>query len=142
MDIPFQFPDCCFPLMFYREGAYFLITDQLSGKSQQILSDLHSQQESLFLYLKTVIEIQTTGSLNLSCLKKADVSDIPNSRRAHKKLMDVEAYLVAISNSLNHLRNNEVHVTNEMTELYFEVKISGTHRCSLWSLAFILVFRR
>ncbi|XP_075484312.1 uncharacterized protein LOC142524290 [Primulina tabacum] len=104
-----------------REGAHFLITDQLSGKSQQILSDLHSQQESLFLYLKTVIEIQTTGSLDLSCLKKADVSDIPNARRAHKKSIDVEAYLVAMSNSLNHLRNNEVHVTDEMTELYFEL---------------------
>ncbi|XP_073130734.1 uncharacterized protein [Henckelia pumila] len=104
-----------------REGAYFLITDQLSGKSQQILSDLHSQRESLFLYLKTVVEIQTTGTLNLSCLKNADVSDIPNARKAHKQPMDVEAYLVAISNSLNHLRNNELHVTNEMTELYFEL---------------------
>ncbi|KAK3004785.1 hypothetical protein RJ639_020124, partial [Escallonia herrerae] len=39
-----------------REATFFLVLDHFNGDSQHILSELHSHPESLFLYLKTVVE--------------------------------------------------------------------------------------
>ncbi|KAK6121136.1 hypothetical protein DH2020_045124 [Rehmannia glutinosa] len=104
-----------------REGTYFLIVDHFSGKTQYILSELQSHPESLFLYLKTVIEVQTTGTLNISRLENLDVLDSPGARSAQQQSNGVQAYLEAISCSLKLLSSNRVNVTDEMMELYFEL---------------------
>ncbi|KAK6114972.1 hypothetical protein DH2020_007241 [Rehmannia glutinosa] len=103
-----------------REGTYFLIVDHFSGKTQYILSELQSHPESLFLYLKTVIEVQTTGTLNISRLENLDVLDSPGAS-AQQQSNGVQAYLEAISCSLKLLSSNRVNVTDEMMELYFEL---------------------
>ncbi|CAA0827177.1 transducin family protein / WD-40 repeat family protein [Striga hermonthica] len=104
-----------------REATYFLITDHFPGKSQYILSELRSHPESLFLYLKTVIEVHSTGTLKISHLEEVNVLDFPGGRRAHQQSNRVQAYLEAISCSLKLLHNNRVNVTDELMEQYFEL---------------------
>ncbi|KAK4425213.1 Vacuolar protein sorting-associated protein 8 [Sesamum alatum] len=104
-----------------REATYILIIDHFSGRTQYIFSELRSHPESLFLYLKTVNEVHTTGNLNLSCLGKVDVLDFPSAKRAHQQSTGVQAYLETISRSIKLLHNNQVNMTDEMTELYFEL---------------------
>ncbi|KAL0413068.1 UNVERIFIED_CONTAM: Vacuolar protein sorting-associated protein 8 [Sesamum radiatum] len=104
-----------------REATYILIIDHFSGRAQYIFSELRSHPESLFLYLKTVNEVHTTGNLNLSCLEKVEVVDFPNARRAEQQSTGVQAYLKTVSSSLKLLHNNQVNMTDEMTELYFEL---------------------
>lgn len=110
--------------MFCREGTYILIVDHFLGKIQHILSVLRSYPESLFLYLKTVVEVHTAGTLNISCLKEVDFSDFPNARRAQLQSNGLQAYMEAISNSQKLLPDNQVYLTDELMELYFEVKLS------------------
>ncbi|XP_022861232.1 vacuolar protein sorting-associated protein 8 homolog isoform X2 [Olea europaea var. sylvestris] len=104
-----------------REGTYFLIVDHLSGQSQYILSALRSHPESLFLYLKTVIEVNTTGNLNLSSLKNDNNLYFPSARRPKQQSSSVEAYLQTISGFPKLLHNSSVQITDEMTELYLEL---------------------
>ncbi|KAG6395277.1 hypothetical protein SASPL_145919 [Salvia splendens] len=104
-----------------REATYFLITDHFSGRTAYILSDLRSHPESLFLYLKTVIEVQTTGAIDISCLQDVDTFDYPSPTNSKLQSNGVQAYLEAISTSLKLLHNNLVNVTDEMMELYFEL---------------------
>ncbi|KAK4406644.1 Vacuolar protein sorting-associated protein 8 [Sesamum angolense] len=104
-----------------REATYILIIDHFSGRTQYIFSELRSHPESLFLYLKTCNEVHTTGNLNLSCLGKVEVLDFPSARRAQQQSTGVQAYLETISSSLKLLHNNQVNMTDEMTELYFEL---------------------
>ncbi|KAL0454931.1 UNVERIFIED_CONTAM: Vacuolar protein sorting-associated protein 8, partial [Sesamum latifolium] len=104
-----------------REATYILIIDHFSGRAQYIFSELRSHPESLFLYLKTVNEVHTTGNLNLSCLGKVEVVDFPSARRAEQQSTGVQAYLKTVSSSLKLLHNNQVNMTDEMTELYFEL---------------------
>ncbi|KAI3444349.1 hypothetical protein Pfo_001014 [Paulownia fortunei] len=114
-----------------REGTYFLIIDHFSGQTQYILSELRSHPESLFLYLKTVIEVHTNGTLNISCLEKVDVLDLPSARRAQQQSIGVQTYLEAISSSPKLLHNNRVNMTDEMTELYFELLCRYDHESVL-----------
>ncbi|KAL3622320.1 hypothetical protein CASFOL_033731 [Castilleja foliolosa] len=104
-----------------REGSYFLIIDRFSGKAQYILSELQSHPESHFLYLKTVIEAHSTGTLDTSRLEKVEALDFPGARRAHQQSNGIQAYLEAISSSLKLMHNNQINVTDEMMELYFEL---------------------
>ncbi|PIN18586.1 hypothetical protein CDL12_08740 [Handroanthus impetiginosus] len=104
-----------------REGTYFLINGHFPGKTHHILSYLKSHPESHFLYLKTVIEVHTTGTLNLSCLESVNVLDFPSAERAQQQSTIVQAYLEAISSFANLLHNNRVNVTDEMMESYFEL---------------------
>ncbi|KAL1535637.1 vacuolar protein sorting-associated protein 8 [Salvia divinorum] len=104
-----------------REAIYFLITDHFSGRTPYILSDLRSHPESLFLYLKTVIEVQTTGTLDISCLQDVDTFNYPSPTNSKLQSNGVQAYLEAISTSLKLLHNNRVNVTDEMMETYFEL---------------------
>ncbi|KAL6495612.1 hypothetical protein OROGR_030175 [Orobanche gracilis] len=104
-----------------REGTYFLIIDHFSGKAQNILSELRSHPESLYLYLKTVIEVHSTGTLNISYLKEFSVLEFSGSRRAQQQSNGVQAYLEAISCFLKLIHNNRVNLTDEMMELYFEL---------------------
>lgn len=99
------------------------MVDHFSQESQRILSELHAHPESLFLYLKTIIEVHSTGNLNFSCLKEGKAVDFPSGRRARAQSDRVESYLERISDFPKLLRNNPVHVTDEMIELYLEVNI-------------------
>lgn len=92
------------------------------------MSELRSHPESLFLYLKTTIEVQTTGTLDISCLQNVDTVDCPSARNARLQSNGVQAYLEAISTSLKVLHNNRVNVTDELMELYFEVKLSESYK--------------
>lgn len=106
-------------LVFCREGTFFLIVNHLGEEKDYILSQLRSNPESLFLYLKTLIEVHSTGTLNFSSLRKDNASDF----RGSKKLMSSEVYLESLSDLPKLLQNYPIHITDEMTELYIEVSI-------------------
>lgn len=113
-------------LTFCREGTFFLVVDHFSGDNERTLSELDSHPESLFLYLKTVIEVHSTGTLNFSCFTKGDNVDIPNGRRDRGQHSRIEAFLERISDFPNLMRNNPVHVTDKIIEQYLEVNFSTT----------------
>ncbi|RVW37739.1 Vacuolar protein sorting-associated protein 8-like [Vitis vinifera] len=104
-----------------REGTFFLIIDHFNKESPHILSELRSHPKSLFLYLKTVIEVHLSGTLNFSCLQNDDTMDASCGRRVKNQLYGLEAYLERILDFPKLLLNNPVHVTDEMIELYLEV---------------------
>ncbi|XP_051145472.1 uncharacterized protein LOC127261257 [Andrographis paniculata] len=104
-----------------REGTYLLITDRFSGRTQSILSELHAYPESLFLYLKTVIEVQTSATLNLSCLEKVDAFEFPSAAKFQQHYAGVQEYLEVIKSFPQYLQNNRVTMTDEMNEVYFKL---------------------
>ncbi|EXC13672.1 Vacuolar protein sorting-associated protein 8-like protein [Morus notabilis] len=95
-----------------REGTFVLVVDHFSDELPHILSKLHTHPKSLFLYLKTSVEVHLSGNLNFDYLKKDDMKD---------KSEGLEAYLERISDFPKFLRNNPVHVTDDMIELYLEL---------------------
>ncbi|KAJ6878484.1 hypothetical protein NC652_032103 [Populus alba x Populus x berolinensis] len=74
-----------------------------------------------FLYLKTVIEVHLSGTLDFSNLKKADDIDVADGRRVKDQSKGLTAYLERISDFPKFMRNNPVHVNDDMIELYFEL---------------------
>ncbi|XP_015572370.2 vacuolar protein sorting-associated protein 8 homolog [Ricinus communis] len=104
-----------------REGTFLLIRDHFQNDSPRILSRLQSHPKSLFLYLKTVIEVHLSGTLNFSRLKKDDSVDAFSGRRVEDQLKGLEAYLERISDFPKFIRNNPVNVTDDMIELYMEL---------------------
>ncbi|XP_015888913.3 uncharacterized protein LOC107423794 [Ziziphus jujuba] len=98
-----------------REGAFFLVVDHLSNESSHILSELRSHPRSLFLYLKTAIEVHLSGTLNFYNLEKVNIESVKNKSKG------LEAYLERISDFPRFLRNNPVQVTDDMIELYLEL---------------------
>ncbi|OVA04700.1 Clathrin [Macleaya cordata] len=102
-----------------REGTFFLVVDHFSKESQYILSELRPHSKSLFLYLKTIIEVHLSGKLNFSSLEKGYVLDVPNGRRS--KDQAVEAYLKRISDFPKLLQHSSVNVTDDVVELYLEL---------------------
>ncbi|KAJ9681025.1 hypothetical protein PVL29_020099 [Vitis rotundifolia] len=110
-----------------REGTFFLIIDHFNKESPHILSELRSHPKSLFLYLKTVIEVHLSGTLNFSCLQNDDTMDASCGRRVKNQLYGLEAYLERILDFPKLLLNNPVHVTDEMIELYLELLCQYEH---------------
>lgn len=108
-------------LVLSREGTFFLVIDHFSAESPHILSELRSHPQSLFLYLKTVIEVHLSGTLDFSNLKKADDIDVADGRRVKDQSKGLTAYLERISDFPKFMRNNPVHVNDDMIELYFEL---------------------
>ena len=108
-------------MIFSREGMFLLVTDHFHNDIPRILSELHSHPKSLFLYLKAIIEVHLSGTLNFSCLKKDDNVDAFGRRRVEDQLKGLEAYLERISDFPKFIRNNPVNVTDDMIELYMEV---------------------
>ncbi|KAF2315162.1 hypothetical protein GH714_038297 [Hevea brasiliensis] len=104
-----------------REGTFLLVIDHFNSNNSHIFSQLHSHLKSLFLYLKTVIEVHLSGTLNFSHLKKDDVLDAFSGRRVKDQLKGLEAYLERISEFPKFIRNNPVHVADDMIELYMEL---------------------
>ncbi|KAM1019622.1 hypothetical protein ACFX13_041699 [Malus domestica] len=106
------------PELFYlnREGTFFLVIDHFTiEEGSHILSKLRSHPKSLFLYLKTVIEVHLSGTLDFSSLRKDDLVRVKDQSKA------VEAYLERISDFPKLLRSNPVNVTDDMIELYLEL---------------------
>ncbi|KAF4366492.1 hypothetical protein F8388_003730 [Cannabis sativa] len=98
-----------------REGTIFLVIDHLNDEGSHILSELRAHSKSLFLYLKTVIEIQLSGTLNFDYLRNDDITSMKD------KSEELTAYLERISDFPKILRSNPVHVTDDMIELYLEL---------------------
>ncbi|XP_031251024.1 vacuolar protein sorting-associated protein 8 homolog [Pistacia vera] len=104
-----------------REGTFFLVIDQFSNEASHILSELRSHPKSLFLYLKTVVEVHLYGTLNLSYLRKDDGIIVANGKRVKCHSKGLEAYMERISDFPKLLCSNPVHVTDDMIELYLEL---------------------
>ncbi|OMO64188.1 hypothetical protein CCACVL1_21961 [Corchorus capsularis] len=103
-----------------REGTLFLVIDHFNDESSHILSRLNSHPQSLFLYLKTVIEVHLSGSLNFSYLRE-EIVEVYRGRRRKDHSNEFEAYLERISNFPKFLRTNPLSVTDDMIELYLEL---------------------
>ena len=97
-----------------------MVISQFNNEVSHILTELQAHPKSLFLYLKTVIEVHLSGSLSFDYLTKDCIT------RMTDKSEEVEAYLERISDLPKFLRNNTVHVTDDMIELYLEVSTSRT----------------
>ncbi|KAF5732004.1 vacuolar protein sorting-associated protein 8 isoform X1 [Tripterygium wilfordii] len=104
-----------------REGAFFLVLDHFHNEGSQILFELRSHPKSLFLYLKTVIEVHLSGLLNFSDLRKVDNMEVSNGTRVKDMSKGFEAYLKKISDFPRLLCNNPIHVTDDVIELYLEL---------------------
>ncbi|KAG6667166.1 vacuolar protein sorting-associated protein 8 homolog isoform X1 [Carya illinoinensis] len=104
-----------------REATFFLVIDHFNNESSHILSELRSHPRSLFLYLKTVIEVHLSGTLDFSNLRGDDIVDSSDARRMKDQSKGLEDYLDKVSNFPKFLRNNPVEVTDEMIELYLEL---------------------
>ncbi|KAK3007531.1 hypothetical protein RJ639_013239, partial [Escallonia herrerae] len=102
-----------------RPPSSLLLT--ISMEIVNTLSELHSHPESLFLYLKTVVEVHSSGTLSFSSLRKIDTLDVLGGRSARDKFDRIEAYLKRISEFPKFLRNHSVDITDEMIELYLEL---------------------
>lgn len=100
-------------LNFGREGSVFLVVEHFYQEFQQILVALRSYPKSLFLYLKTVINVHSTGTMSFNSLRKGEPLCFSGTR--------VHDFLERISDLPKFLCENPLHVTDEMTELYLEV---------------------
>ncbi|XP_068669658.1 uncharacterized protein [Aristolochia californica] len=104
-----------------REGTLFLVLDHFSKESHQILSALQAYPKSLFLYLKTIIEVHLCGTLNFSSLERHNDLDVPFRRMMDGQSGEVKEYLERLTSFSKLLNHNLVHVTDEMAELYLEL---------------------
>ncbi|XP_022144189.1 vacuolar protein sorting-associated protein 8 homolog [Momordica charantia] len=98
-----------------REGTFFLVIDHFNNDASDILSQLRTHPRSLFLYLKTLIEVHLSGSLNFSCLRKDDIFGLNYSTKG------LDDYLRKLSDFPKYLSNNPVDVTDDIIELYVEL---------------------
>lgn len=94
-----------------------MVIDHFNNDVSDILSQLHNHPRSLFLYLKTLIEVHLSGSLDISCLKKDDNLEVNYSTKG------LDEYLQKLSDFPKYLSNNPVDVTDDIIELYVEVCI-------------------
>ena len=99
-----------------------MVIDHFSSESQNILAKLHSHPQSLFLFLKTAIDVYLSGTLKFPVLDIIHDSNAPSGRM--RDIPDgLEAYLERLSNFPKILQHNMIQVTDEITELYLEVSI-------------------
>ncbi|XP_020574102.1 vacuolar protein sorting-associated protein 8 homolog isoform X2 [Phalaenopsis equestris] len=103
-----------------RECTFFLAIDQLDIEMQNILSQLHSHPQSLFLFLKTLFDFHISGTLNFPVPETALVANYPNVRM-RDSLIDIADYLEKLSNFPKLLHHDTIQVTDEMAELYLEL---------------------
>lgn len=99
-----------------RECAFVLAIDHFCDKIQQILAELRSDRHSLFLFLKTAIEVHLSGKLDFSKLEVRNKQTV----ELHYSSTDVEDYQQRLSN-LSKLCHNPVYIDDELVELYLEV---------------------
>ncbi|KAK7824611.1 vacuolar protein sorting-associated protein 8 like protein, partial [Quercus suber] len=89
-----------------REGTFLLFIGHFNKEGLHILSKLRSHPRSLFLYLKTVIEVHLSGTLNFSSLRQDDFVDPSNGIRLKDHSKGLEAYLEKISDFPKLMRND------------------------------------
>lgn len=94
-----------------------MVIDHFNNDVSDVLSQLHNHPRSLFLYLKTLIEVHLSGTLNFSSLKKDDSFGLNYSTKG------LDDYLEKLSDFPKYLSNNPVDVTDDIIELYVEVRI-------------------
>ncbi|KAG9149694.1 hypothetical protein Leryth_012420 [Lithospermum erythrorhizon] len=104
-----------------REGTFFMVLYHFPAKTEQILSELHSHPESLLLYLKTVFEVHTNGSLDFAHLKKCERHELHCGKGARLQSDRIEAFLNGLLDFPNLVRSNTIQITDEITELYLEL---------------------
>ncbi|KAK7275442.1 hypothetical protein RIF29_16559 [Crotalaria pallida] len=103
-----------------REGAFHMVISHYGDESSCIINELHSHRRSLFLYLKTLIELHLFGSLDLSNLRKDDIMNPPNGKQV-KDPQGLGDYLENISNFPKYIRENPIQVPDDLIELYLEL---------------------
>ncbi|KAI3830233.1 hypothetical protein L1987_04369 [Smallanthus sonchifolius] len=103
-----------------REGTVVLVLEHFFQDFQQILAELRSHPKSLFLYLKTIIEVHSMGTMCFSSLRKGDPLCFTGTL-IKNQTDGVLDFLERLSEFPKSLRENPVHVTDEMTELYLEL---------------------
>ena len=106
---------------FCREGTFFLIIDNLKDNITRIQEQLHSHPRSMFLYLKTVIEVHLSGSLDFSRLRKHEAVDSFGENTRSNIPKEAELYLEGLNGFPKFIQDNPVNVTDDMIELYLEV---------------------
>lgn len=95
---------------YIRACTFFLVMDHFGGESQEILSRLNDHRQSLFLFLKTAIDVHLSGNLSI------------DEFRILKDDMAVNGYLERLtSNQKIAIERNPIQVTDEIIELYLEV---------------------
>lgn len=99
-----------------RECAFVLAIDHFCDKIQQILAELRSDRHSLFLFLKTAIEVHLSGKLDFSKLELRNKQTV----ELQYSSIEVEAYQQRLSN-LSKLCHNPVYIDDELVELYLEL---------------------
>ncbi|KAL2336271.1 hypothetical protein Fmac_010717 [Flemingia macrophylla] len=104
-----------------REGAFHMVISHFNDESARIITDLHSHPRSLFLYLKTLVELHLFGTLDLSNLRKDDTMNPLNGRKAKDHTQGVRDYLEHISNFPKYMRENPIQVPDDLIELYLEL---------------------
>ena len=104
-----------------REGAFHMVISHFSNESSRIITDLHCHPRSLFLYLKTLIELHLFGTLDLSNLRKDGTMNPLNGRQVKDHPQGVRDYLENISNFPKYMRENPIRVPDDLIELYLEV---------------------
>lgn len=100
-----------------------MVISHFSDESSRIITELHSHPKSLFLYLKTLIELHLFGTLDLSNLRKDDIMNLPNGKQVKDPQQGVRDYLENISNFPKYMRENPLNVPDDLIELYLEVSL-------------------
>ncbi|WOK95317.1 hypothetical protein Cni_G04024 [Canna indica] len=100
-----------------RECAFFLVMDKFSSQFQQILSELQLHPQSLFLFLKTIVDVHLSGNLKFPLLEMVPVSN-DLFGKARETPNDLEEYAKRLSSFPKLLHHNAIHLTDELTELY------------------------
>lgn len=104
-----------------REGAFHVVTRHFSDESSHVITKLHSHPRSLFLYLKTLIELHLFGTLDLSHLTKGVITNPPNGKQVKDPPPGIHDYLENISDFPKYMRENPSHVPDDLIELYLEL---------------------
>ncbi|GAB2217506.1 hypothetical protein Drorol1_Dr00000701 [Drosera rotundifolia] len=104
-----------------RECAFFLVSDRFVEDNGQILSVLQSHPESLFLYLKTMVEVHLNGTLDFNFLKKDDTVDYSFQRSIRGHQMELQTYFERVANFPKLVRSTPMEVTDDITELYLKL---------------------
>lgn len=100
----------CMTFNFIRECTFLLVLDHFGGESQEILSRLNDHPQSLFLFLKTAIDVHLSGNLSIDefHILKDDIA--------------VNDYLERLTNNQKvGIERNCIQVTDEIIEIYLEV---------------------
>ncbi|XP_073012447.1 uncharacterized protein [Typha latifolia] len=102
-----------------RSCTFFLVIDHFSSESKHILSKLHSHPQSLFLLLKTAIEVHLSGTLNISELEIDHLSNNPVGIVGNTS-NEIEAFVERLR-SPKLLHHNAIHITDDLVEEYLEL---------------------